>query len=539
MRMKLSFKFFLAFLLTSLTIVVLMVVIVQLYAYRNFSSYIAKMELLRLRNLASRLSEEYRKDNGWEKLKNSPRRWRELANLHQEPPDFFKEQMPGGPLPPPLPPDAHGDPALHRDRPPPHDKDFFREGRDGREPPDDRGPPFDGGREPGHPPDDRGMNRMPPPFSFYFRLTLFDAGMQPVVGNATSGEGLTLQAITVDNATVGLLGLKKEDRLSDPLDIAFFKRQSEAFYTIGALMLVLAAVVALLLSRHLLAPVQQLIRGTRALTSRRFDTRINVGTSDELGQLAADFNQMARTLEKYEQLRQQWISDIAHELRTPLAVLCGEIEALQDGVRQTDPQTLASLHDETMHLSKIVNDLHNLSLAESGMLQVTKKPLLLLPVVRACLQKFQARFAERGITIVDGLGSGEDICIAGDYNRLMQVFSNLLENTLRYTDAPGTLNVSRFRTRDQVVLRFADTKPGVPQEALDRLFDRLYRVEPSRGRELGGSGLGLAICKTLVEAHGGTINARHSPLGGVQIEITLPLQQEEVTTNPTTGAAGS
>ena len=95
--MKLSFKFFLAFLLTSLTIVVLMVVIVQLYAYRNFSSYIAKMELLRLRNLASRLSEEYRKDNGWEKLKNSPRRWRELANLHQEPPDFFKEQMPGGP----------------------------------------------------------------------------------------------------------------------------------------------------------------------------------------------------------------------------------------------------------------------------------------------------------------------------------------------------------------------------------------------------------------------------------------------------------
>lgn len=288
-------------------------------------------------------------------------------------------------------------------------------------------------------------------------------------------------------------------------------------------MLVLGAIVAFLLSRHLLSPIKELVRGTRSLTSRRFDTRITVTTSDELGQLADDFNQMAHTLEQYEHMRQQWISDIAHELRTPLSILRGEIEAMQDGIRETTSERLDSLHAEVVHMSKIVNDLHDLSVAESGALHFKREPVNLLKTVRSCLQKYMGRFEEHGIAIVDELGALETIEILGDRDRLIQVFTNLLENTLRYTDAPGALTASILSTHTETVLRFADTKPGVPPASLDRLFERLYRVDDSRNRATGGSGLGLAICKSIVEAHGGTISARNASSGGLQIEIILPL----------------
>ncbi len=331
----------------------------------------------------------------------------------------------------------------------------------------------------------------------------------------------------MDGKTVGWLGLRNEQSPSDPLNMAFLKEQARAFYLVGALMLTLAAVVAFLLSRHLLAPVRELINGTRSLTTRKFDTRISVNSSDELGQLAEDFNQMAQTLQQYEQLRQQWISDIAHELRTPLSILRGEIEALQDGLRQASPERIDSLHAEVVHMSKIVSNLHDLSLAESAALHIKKEPVKLVQAVRSCLQKFQGRFEERDIALADELGDAEAITIPGDKVRLMQVFSNILENTLRYTDSPGSLTVRQLGTTTDVFLQFSDTKPAVPTPSLPRLFDRLYRVDPSRSREHGGSGLGLSICKTIIEAHGGTIKARHAAAGGLQIEITLPLLKNQ------------
>ena len=209
-----------------------------------------------------------------------------------------------------------------------------------------------------------------------------------------------------------------------------------------------------------------------------------------------------------------------------LIVEQGEIEALQDGVRQTNRETLDSLHAEAVHMGNLVNDLHNLSLVESGSIQFKKEPLDLIKTVRACVQKYQSRFQESNISLADRLGDAEDIIISGDSDRLMQVFSNLLENTLRYTDAPGTLTVTLFRKNADAVVQFADTAPGVPQENLGRLFDRLYRVDPSRSRVQGGSGLGLAICKTIVEGHGGTISAQNAPSGGLQVTIVLPLQKQ-------------
>ncbi|MEI6262598.1 MAG: ATP-binding protein [Deltaproteobacteria bacterium] len=522
MRLNLSIKFFIAFLVTSFTIVVVMIVAMQFYAYQSFSDYIHKVEAIRLSELTPVMIREYQDSKGWDRLRDNSERWKELlrprgsaAYSEKAPlmPSGFESHVKPSQLPPPRERRGEDRPDRRRGFP---ETDALRDGQGERPPPDDR----DAGRRP--PRDDRDRDDRPI-FGIEHRLALFDAQKGHVVGRAEFTADHTLQEIAVNGETVGWLGLRNEDSLSDPLDIAFLKQQSRIFYIVGAIALVLAAVVAFLLSRHLLAPVQQLINGARSLTSRKFDTRINVNSSDELGQLAVDFNLMAQTLEQYEQLRQQWISDIAHELRTPLSILRGEIEALQDGIREASSHRLESLHDEVVHISKIVNNLHDLSLAESAALRIKREPVNLALAVRTCLNKFQGMFNRRGIVIVDELGDTETITIHGDKDRLMQVFSNLLENTLRYTDSPGCLTVRNICATSSVLLLFADTKPTVPTEALNRLFDRLYRVDQSRSRAHGGSGLGLSICKTIIEAHDGTITAQHAATGGLQIEIMLPL----------------
>jgi two-component system sensor histidine kinase BaeS len=222
-------------------------------------------------------------------------------------------------------------------------------------------------------------------------------------------------------------------------------------------------------------------------------------------------------------MRQQWISDIAHELRTPLSILRGEIEALSDGVREVNRDSLNSLLAEARHLSEIVNDLHELSLADTGALSIKKVPIDPAAVLKETIGHFKQGFAENLIKIENSLENHYPITIIGDADRLQQLFSNLVENTLRYADAPGILKIGQECTANRLILFFEDSGPGVPEDALDHLFDRLYRVDRSRSRAQGGSGLGLSICKSIVNALGGEIRATNGISGGLRIEIELPL----------------
>jgi two-component system sensor histidine kinase BaeS len=276
----------------------------------------------------------------------------------------------------------------------------------------------------------------------------------------------------------------------------------------------------------LLAPIKQLTEGAQAFASRNFDTRIETTASDELGHLASHFNTMAESLERYERMRKQWLLDISHELRTPLSILQGEIEAMQDGLRDTNQEMLDSVHSEVLHISRIVNDLHELSLFESGGLHLKKEPVFIVKELRERILLFQKSFAQHSTSVTDKLGNDEMLTVMGDKGRLAQLFANLLDNTLRHTDAPGSLLVSKTNTDSHVSLYFEDSAPGVPDESLDYLFDRLYRVDPSRNRSKGGSGLGLAIAKNIVESHGGEISAAHSSLRGLKITIVLPLSNK-------------
>jgi len=502
--MKLSYKFFLAFLLTFVALTILMIVTMRFYAYREFSKYVRTMEILRLDELTTVLGQEYVTNHGWEQLRNNIPRWQNMLRPLHPQVDFKRL--------PPMPPhflsfrpktsrsgdeDAPGQPYSRKPMP---TKDHHADGAPGN-----GLPPY-------------------PPFIIEHRLTLFDAQKQPVAGLAISTEDHTLKEIRVDGEIAGWLGLKKEERLSHPLNLAFIKQQSNTFYTIGAIMLLLASVVAFFMSRHLLAPIQQLAVATRALSSLRFNTRIDVQTGDELGRLASDFNIMSKTLERYENMRKQWISDISHELRTPLSILQGEIEAMQDGVREASQQVLESLHSEVQYLNRIVTILHDLSMADAGAFPLNRQPVNPLKVLIETLNRFRNRFMQEQITIQEDLETDQEIILQTDPIRLEQLFSNLLENILRYADKPGIFKIRQISSKINLELYFEDSGPGVPEHALEYIFDRLYRVDFSRTRAHGGSGLGLAICKAIVEAHNGKITAYNLSSGGLGIRIVIPFE---------------
>ncbi len=477
--MKISYKIFGSFLLTVLLIVFLTIISLRYSIHRGFADYVDKVEKENIATYLRELKQAYVEHNGWEPFRSNPRRLHELTRLR-----LLRKRI--------------SDPsqAPGRKMPDPGAGDVFRE----------------------DPPPPPGMNRRP----FRPRFFLLDDKKQPVAGRARPSEEDTLFPIKVEDRTVGWLGLKKRKPLRTPLEAAFLRKQFKVFYLIGAGICLITGLVAFLLSKHILAPVKKLTDGTQSLATRDFKTRIRVNTTDELGQLASDFNAMASTLEKYEQMRKQWILDISHELRTPLSVLRGEIEALQDGIREVNPQTLDSLHAEVRHLGKIIEELHELSLADTGALHLRKEPINPLSVLIDTLAFFGSRFDDARIRLDFDPEKQPEIRCPADPDRLAQLYTNLLENTLRYVTRPGWLKIRGIKKDEHLTISFEDSGPGVPDESVGRLFDRLYRVHPARSRETGGSGLGLAICKAIVEAHGGDITAENIPGGGLKISLSLP-----------------
>jgi two-component system sensor histidine kinase BaeS len=304
--------------------------------------------------------------------------------------------------------------------------------------------------------------------------------------------------------------------------VRFQERQLRATWIIGALSVLLAAGVAMWLARLLLAPLKRIAGATHRLAPGAYTTRFPVSSRDEIGALAQDFNSLAQTLERNEQLRRAFVADISHELRTPLAVLRGELEAIEDGVRPLSPESLESLQVEVETLTKLVSDLYDLSLSDVGALTYRKVEVDVVEVLELALNAFRSRLADRRIAL-DAHLPNQPLIVFADEDRLRQLFTNLLENALRYTDPDGVVKVDCRQIGRRVEIDFQDSAPGVPDESLPRLFERFYRVESSRNRASGGAGLGLAICKNIVEAHEGTLTARASPLGGLWIGITLPL----------------
>jgi two-component system sensor histidine kinase BaeS len=307
-------------------------------------------------------------------------------------------------------------------------------------------------------------------------------------------------------------------------EIQFLERQGKSFIIIATLMVLFSAALALPLAYTLVKPLKRITAASKSLALGRYEVRVPDHSNDELGQLARDFNELAKTLGQTEQNRRQWVADISHELRTPLSVLRGELEALQDGVRPLKRPAIDSLYADVMRLSRLVDDLYQLSMADLGALSYHKDSIDPVEILREDLSALEAEFRRREIEIVVNNRVADSVRLYGDCDRLSQLFRNLLNNSVRYTEQGGKLEIRIDRDDGYLILEFLDSAPGVPESELPRLFERFYRVERSRSRDLGGAGLGLALCRKIVEAHNGRIQAHLSPLGGLGIRIDLPLE---------------
>jgi two-component system sensor histidine kinase BaeS len=285
---------------------------------------------------------------------------------------------------------------------------------------------------------------------------------------------------------------------------------------------VMALLAALLLARRFVAPIHQLAGATHRLGAGKYTVKIPDTRQDEFGQLARDFNGLANILAQNEKLRRDFVADISHELRTPLAILTGEIEAIQDGIRPATPEALASLQHETQSLTRLVDDLYQLALSDVGGLRYQMQRLDLVALTGQAAQPFYERMLEHGLTLQLTLPDNP-VWIDADTARLHQLITNLLENSVRYTDAGGVVLLSVHNSNGMAVLDCQDSAPSVATADLPRLFERLYRVEGSRNRATGGAGLGLPLCQSIVEAHHGRIHAQPSAQGGLWLRVELPL----------------
>lgn len=371
---------------------------------------------------------------------------------------------------------------------------------------------------PGPPP----PGAMPPhrhPFA-PFRVLLVDAAGRLVVGDPGMPRQGRAVPVIWHGTRVGSLWLGPQPRPAHGIDRAFADAQRRTVLRAGVAALLLALLLAWGFARMLLAPLAALTAGTRALAAGDYARRVPARRRDELGRLARDFNQLAATLEHHREARRQWGVDIAHELRTPLGVLRGEIQALQDGVRRPDRAALDSLEAECARLAALVEDLYQLALADAGALEYRYERFDLAVHVRGAVARKQPAFHDAGLRLT--VDAAVACVVRGDPRRLAQLLDNLLANALRYTDAPGQVHVSLARQDARCCLRVDDSAPGVPVEALPRLFDRLFRVDASRSRAHGGAGLGLAIVAAIVAAHEGTVEAQPSTLGGLRVDVRLP-----------------
>ena len=396
-----------------------------------------------------------------------------------------------------------------------------------RDAPDDAppaGPPGAEGPPPlradGPPP----LRPPPDPSAFGPRLSITDAAGRPLNARVPPpGVPELVQAIEAHGATVAWAHLRARPASTRGVEARFLLRQYAGLAAVAAASLVLALVAAWLTARRWVRPIAEAQAATRRISEGAFDVRLARRGEDEWGDLADDVNHMAASLQALEASRRRWIAELSHELRTPLAVLRAEIESLRDGIRPLDGGALVSLEAEVRRLTRLTDDFHELALSDLRALPVAPEPVDGAALLRGVVARFAARAQAAGLALV----LAEPAALAGapvrwDAQRIEQLLSTLLENSLRYTDAPGRIELACATRGDAVEIRVDDSAPGVPEAQLAHLFDPLFRADASRSRHSGGSGLGLAIARAIAASHGGAVAARRSALGGLGIVVTLP-----------------
>ena len=517
--MRLWQRIFLASAMLVLLATTALVALQQSRLERGLLGYLDRIELDKARNVAALVLDDYRLHGGFTAIAMRPQRLGRLVEAGRA--DLSYTQI-----------DWQRPPHEGSGRPPPP--------RDGRR------RPWEMGAQPEHAPPPR--DGPPPPrpgqsenaLDFVQRFGLFDARGMRVAGNPNAAQvrGATTSAhvlpLMLDAQKIGELRLIKLPALNSEWDRDFVGEQLRASIVVALSILALALVASVLLARLLSAPLRALSQTAQRIADGDFSARTGITRADEIGELAQTFDRTAQALAQARDARRRWTADISHELRTPVTVLRAEIQALEDGVRKADAAALASLSSEIERLTMLIDDLYQLSLSDIGALDYRFERIDLRDLVHATVDTQQSSIAQAGLhlrwsdpALGAAIAPAEPCWVRADALRLAQVFANVLSNCVRYTDRNGQIVIALGKIGACWRLSIDDSAPGVAAEELVRLTEPLYRADASRSRTHGGAGLGLAIAKMIVIAHGGTLSAQASDLGGVRMEVLLPVLGKE------------
>jgi signal transduction histidine kinase len=365
------------------------------------------------------------------------------------------------------------------------------------------------------------------------RLRLADSKGNLIIDTEPAGstESLTKNEtqmaipLQVGGETVGYLLPEGGMNFNPGDDDALLNRLSRAGYIAAGVAIGFSLLLALILSTRLIRPVRDLTQAATSLSEGDLTRRVEVHGEDELATLGKTFNQMAAALEKSEETRQAMTADIAHELRTPLAIQRAHVEALQDGVYPATGENLQPVLEQNILLTRLVEDLRTLAEADSGHLQLEKIPTDFPALVERILDRFRPQADDRAIELQFS-SRGDCRPVHLDPGRMEQILGNLISNAMRYTPDGGWIKINLECLQNQALLKIRDSGPGIPEESLPHVFERFYRADQGRSRMEGGTGLGLAIARQLTEAHGGALKATNHPDGGALFSLSLPYEMD-------------
>ncbi len=288
----------------------------------------------------------------------------------------------------------------------------------------------------------------------------------------------------------------------------------------GFAAIILALALSFVLIKMILRPLYQMIAITGKVSAGDYTGRVEVSSTDEVGQLGEAFNMMIDNLNRLENLRKKLVVDVAHELRAPLTNMRGYLEALSDGILPPSKKILESLHQETLRLGNLAEDLLSLSVADAARLTLERRKIDLGELLSHSLNLFKNEFAEKAIA-VETKTPNEPVEVIADAEKLAQILQNLLDNAWKFTPHGGRVRIAMERSPGRIRVVFANTGEPLSDDDLPLIFERFYRAEKSRSRDGGGAGIGLAIVKELIEAHAGKVGAENSG-GAIRIWFTLP-----------------
>ena len=366
----------------------------------------------------------------------------------------------------------------------------------------------------------------PPPGASGFgdRLAAVAPDGSPLFGHLQIVDAPVVERpVQIGGRTVARVRLLASRPVPGAVEVRFLRTQYLGIAGVAAALVLLALAGAAALARHWVGPLLAMQAATARIARGELAVRLGSARSDEIGDAMRNIDRMAEALQRLEGARRRWVADISHELRTPLAVLQGELEALVDGVRPLRPEAVLSLREEVLRMAALVADLHLLAMSDLRRLPCHFAPGDAAQLLTETVQRFALRAERQGLTLVLEGAPLAPLPVVWDAQRIVQLLSNLLDNSLRYTDAPGRIVLALRHDATRLTIDIDDSAPGVPPADLARLFEPLYRADAARGRHRGGSGLGLAICEAIARAHGGRLDAAASTLGGLRVRIELPL----------------